>query len=145
METKKFIKIGVDGNIIPVEDCYAYTYDSGDGKTVLRIKIKDTEIDVSDVISLFNNIANNVIYEYKLEDTPAMDPDMNPAQGSTDSTPNYVLVSEHINFCKEMSYEYGSHTFSVEITKKLAEEQLNDENREANTEIMLAIADMYSI
>lgn len=146
MASSKYIKVGEEGKMIAVTECYVYAYDHGDGKTVLRLTIPDTNITVGEVLTLFNNEANLPISEYLLT-TPAPElvTDTSAAQYLPTVDPVYQLVSVHEEFCKDMAYEYKSHAFSIEITKKLAEERLSEENQQTNNEIMLAIADMYDI
>lgn len=145
MADPKYIKVGESGKMLTVEDCYSYIYDHGDGRTVLRICIKDTDITVDEILSLFNNTENLPIYEYRLvTPTPSsIDAVDNPALIITE--PKYELVSVHENYCRDMKYEYASHKFSVEIVKKLLEETISDENQQATNEVMMAIADMYAL
>lgn len=146
MADQKYVKVSENGEMLAVENCYVYAYDHGDGKTVLRISIKDTNITVDKILKLFNNVENLPIQEYVLT-TPA--PNIVSDESATpyipDVTPVYQLVSVHEDFCKDMTYEYKSHTFDIEITKKLAEEKLSEENQQAANEVMMAITDMYAL
>lgn len=145
MAEAKYIKVGENGSLISVEDCYSYIYDSGNGRTVLRIKIKDTNITVDEILKLFNNAINNPIYEYKFVTQPTYSvPEENP-EPVAPAEPVYELVSVHEDYCKEMSYQYANHEFSIEIIKKLAEEKLSDEIQETNNEIMMVVTDLYSL
>lgn len=146
MAVLKYIKVGEEGKMIAANECYVYAYDHGDGKTVLRLSISDTNITVDEILNLFNNEENLPIKEYILT-TPTSDlvTDISATPYLPTVDPVYQLVSVHEEFCKDMAYEYKAHVFNIEITKKLAEEILSEENQQTSNEIMLAIADMYDI
>lgn len=145
MADVKYIKVGESGRLITAKDCYNYTYDHGDGRTVLRVAIKDSDITVAEIIEIFNNPENNPIYEYKLVTPPpaSIEAVTNPDLIVTE--PQYELVAMYENYCKEMSYEYANHVFSIEVMKKLKEEIISEENQQATNEVMMAIADMYAL
>lgn len=152
MVEQKFIKVGEEGRLIPVEDCYSFIYECGDGRTVLRAKITDTNISVLEVLELFNNEANEVIREYKeIKPVPQMPGNNIPpvedggsVATSTDHA-KYELVSTHEDFCKEMSYEYSKGVFSIEIIKKTKEEKLAEIGNMSSEDTMAAILDLYNI
>ena len=57
----KYLKNG--GLVLVVTDCYAYRYDYGKGKTVLRIKVKETDSSFAEIQSFFANVSDYEYYE----------------------------------------------------------------------------------
>ena len=63
MHEPKYIKVVGNDEIITVIDSYAYIYESGKGKTVLRMKISESVKSFQDIVAIFNK-EGNVIEEY---------------------------------------------------------------------------------
>lgn len=143
----KYIKIGSLEEIIAVKDIYAYTYDHGDGKTVLRIKIDADTKSFDELKSLLTN--GNAIYvneERKVDYHPTAEEQENGTPPPEDQY-EMVLIDTHVNFCKDYKCEYNSveNEFDIEITKKndseIAAQKQNDDILDA----YLAITEIYEM
>lgn len=126
----KYIVVGDSSEYIPVIDAYAFIYDYGHGKTVLRIRVKTDVKSFEELEALF-------------EDGPVV----NMYEDSTEETNQYVHANVFENFCKDYSCEYNSEeeTFDIEITKKTDTELAIEANQSLTLDAYAAIAEVYEM
>lgn len=136
---QKFIK--VDGSEVykPVMDLYVYTYDGGNGKTVLRAKLDASIYTLDDIKQLFNG---QCIYEYTAQSTDNV---TLTGENSTGGGCVFILTNEFINYSKDLTCNYSAATnmWELEIGKKLDEEVLSEKNAEDLLNAYEAIIYLY--
>lgn len=115
---------------LTVEDCYAYRYDLGKGKEVLRIKILEENHSHDEIVALKN--PDNLAIEYWVDDEKK-----NDYEGySADFSSNYIR-------------ENGRYLYSIEITRKsrteLELERLKSRFEEESKVNKLAITELSDI
>lgn len=132
---QKYIKITENGEMIPVSDVYAYTYDSGLGKQVLRLYIKPTTKTYDELFLLLNSGTAPTILEYW---------DIEDDAGQVTNQ----LITEHTYYCKDYKCAYNGSSdypdeYAIEITRKSAAEIKSEQNTATVQDINLALASIY--
>lgn len=133
----KYITIGSSEEKIPVNDIYAYIYESGEGKTVLRIKVDASVKTFDELNNLLNTGENKEIKAYELEESGDIG----------NSEPVYKLLSSYTNFYLDYKCDYASskNEYSIEITKKSRIEIIADENQANTLDAYEAIVALYEM
>lgn len=135
----KYIKVG-DREIMPVVDIYAYIYEGGIGKQVLRITVDPGVAAYEELFEMFNG--NNLpISEYWEEIVQGEDGELHPVR---------TLKTEHLYYSKNYSCSYNTDSdirdvFSVEITRKTAAELQAIRNQSSIDATNLALVGMYEM
>lgn len=140
---QKLIKVGTEDQFIKVKDIYAYTYDAGNGKIVLRATLDANTYTFEDIKRIFDG---RDIYEYNVIsidnfiETNINDPSFIPEL-------RIILSNEYHNFCKnfECSYAAVTNDWNIEITKKLDEEVLAENNANEILNAYEALVAVYEL
>lgn len=135
----RYIKVGsIDSELIPVNDIYAYIYESEKGKTVLRIKIPEYAKSFAELKTLFSNDSPIYAYEDVAKTTKAED-------GSSVTETVVELNAEYFHYCKDYkcAYSISNSEYSIEITKKEDIEIEAEQNIADTLTAYTAIANLY--
>jgi len=128
----RFIVVNNDtSNYIPVEDIYAYTYDTGSGVTVLRLYVKE---DIMNFEAIKNLLTSDNIIDYyeKIE-----------SDGTNPERYEFRLRFEH--FCNSFKSTYSADegVWFAEVAKKTDAELLVEQNSADTMVAYEAIAALY--
>ena len=128
----KFIRVGNSEEYIPVIDVYAYIYDHGDGKTVLRIKMDASVKTFDQLMALFGSGVDQTItsYESSMQDTD-------------DNEPKMIALDRYDHFCLDYKCNFSSTEYFIEITRKPDIAIMADDNATAVLDAYSALADLY--
>lgn len=140
-----YITVGESNEKIPVNDCYSYMYeDSENGKTVLRIRIDPSIKTFDQLKTLFTS--GEVIRHY-VDDSSVPEVHDPSIPSTSDMVTETRLQGEHFNYCKEYkcNFDAAKNEFSIEITKKTAEETLLQENADQIANTMIALTELFEL
>lgn len=124
--SQRYIKVGSSEEFIPVKDIYAFIYEGGSGKTVLRITLDAATKSFEQLHELLGAGVDQVIISY--EDTP---------DGNKD------ILDEYTHFCLDYKCNFGSGEYFIEITKKSDAEIAIDENINITLDAHEALIALY--
>lgn len=126
----KYIRLMGTEEFIPVETCYAFIYDHGEGKTVLRAIFDSSIKTLEEIEALF---AEDTVIEYYEDETKNDIVTGSSEEGSTTvQTVEKVLKLTFEHFCKDFICKYNStdNTFFTEVTQKTDTELLVESTHE---------------
>ena len=135
----KYITVGNNETMMPVLDVYAFIYDYGDGKTVIRCTLDASKYTLDDIKSIFTG---DVIKIYE-DSTEMLDSNSSEADIKDKSIKHYKL--SYNNFCKDLKSTYNDTdgTWAIEVTQKTDTEILNEDNKSMMLDGYEAIAALY--
>lgn len=136
----KFIVIGDSSEFIPIEDIYAFTYDCGNGRTVLRLKIKSDVKTFDELKVIFDEDTSIKAYEVREEQALTLSDGYTSAEAKVQTD-----IFEH--FSKDFQCEYISSeaAYCIEVTKKSDEEIDTDTTANDTMDAYAAIAEVYEM
>lgn len=138
----KYIKIGDSDELIKVHDIYAFTYDFGNGKTVLRISISPNEKSFEE---LYDLLSNGPIVS-KWEEQEVSNLSMNTELTSSTPLKEIKFVETYSNFCNDYRCEMTTEgLFEIELTKKFDITVDIETNQQLTLEAYSAIAEVYEM
>lgn len=139
---QRYIIVGDSAEYIPVIDAYAYTYDAGVGKTVLRVKIKADEKSFEELETLFAE--DTIIEEYEDKEHPTMK-EGTPDSSAVEIVTERTFVFEH--FCKDFKCDYNSteDIYEIEVTRKTDEEIAIEATQDQTIDAYAAVAEIYEM
>lgn len=132
---QKYLVVGDSDELIPVIDAYAFQYDYGTGRLVLRVTIDADVKSFDELRALFSE--DVVIKEY--EDQVVSDDDAELP------TIRRSLIRSFEHFCKDYTFDYDSSTnrFNIEVARK-TDTELEVETMESETiDGYVALAEIY--
>ena len=142
MVGQRYIVVGDSTEYIPVIDAYAFTYDYGEGKTVLRVEINSDVKTFDELKALFAE--DVVIDEYEDKERPIM-PEDGMESGETEIVRTKTFTFKH--FCKDYKCDYNSEkdVFELEITRKSDAELEGETNQNQVLDAYEAVAAIYEM
>jgi hypothetical protein len=134
---KKYIKVNDGSDFMAVNDIYAYRYDCGEGKIVLRIFISADDITFDKCSSIFDrdDLVVKMYITAKVE--------LSEADTVTEDDLEYMYTFEHFNKDYQCAYNKTNNVFAIEITQSSSMEVLTAENATAMDELNAAVVDLY--
>lgn len=138
----KYIKIGSNDELIKVHDIYAFTYDFGNGKTVLRITISPNEKSFEE---LYDLLSSGPMVS-KWEEQEVTDSAIEPSLSSNEPIKEIKFVENYFNFCNDYRCEMTPEgLFEIELTKKFDIVMDIEANQLLTLDAYSAMAEVYEM
>lgn len=121
----KYIKFGRNESLFKVNDIYAFTYDYGEGKTVLRCSMDASTLPFESVKDLF--LSGDTVYVYE-DKTELINNKCTTAEVKEYRTKQLILEFDNFVNDYKCAYSASNNTWDIEITKKSETEMIVEEN-----------------
>lgn len=134
---QKFISVDHGNTLIPVDNVYSFIYESGEGKTVLRISVPEDVMTFDTLKDTFTNPELTEIYMYENVEIQV------PSGDDSYGTPSIKFVNIFTNYTKDYTCRYEDGVYHIEITRKSKIELVADQTAALNLDFAMALAGLY--